>query len=112
MLTTSEIRLCAWCGEAFRRPVYRSGESRDYCSRLHHQWALQVANEDYPLVDCPRCGHHDMRIAAPDWAICQTCGHQTDRPDLPAGSLTPRDMSQDMSETRERLAIGGRRRRA
>ena len=108
MLTTSEIRLCAWCGEAFRRPIHGRGEPRDYCSHLHHQWALRVANEDYPLVDCPRCGHRDMRIAAPDWAICQTCGHQTDRPDLPAGSLTPRDMS----DTRERLAIGGRRRRA
>ena len=107
---SSNTRNCAWCG----RPCYgppHGDEADTYCSRLHQDWDDSIARGEYPEVDCPRCQHPDLRIAGPDWAICQTCGYQTDRPDLPAGSLTPRNMNTDMSDTRERLAIDSRRRR-
>lgn len=103
--------VCAWCGNQCYRNATGDDEQRLYCSRLHQVWADSIARGEYPKVDCPRCSHGDLRIAAPDWAICQTCGYQTDRPDLPAGALTPRNMNTDMSETRERLAIDSRRRR-
>ena len=100
---------CDWCGRRFERPPGSSVGATNYCSRLHQEWAEIIAAGEYPATECPRCGHHDMRIAAPDWAICQTCGCQTDRPDLPPGALTPRDMTRNMSETRVRLAISDRR---
>ena len=57
----------------------------------------------FPLVECPRCGRHDLRVAAPDWAICQTCAYQTDRPDLLPGPITPRNMFSNNSDIKERL---------
>ena len=101
---------CRWCGRPCRR-TESAREQRIYCSRLHQNWAESVARGEYPKTECPRCGHVDLRIAGPDWAICQTCGHQTDRPDLPSGALTPRNMTINMRDTRERLAINSRRRR-
>ena len=95
--------MCAWC----RQPVRDLGrtDAPVYCSRLHQDWARAVAAGGYPVADCPRCGRHDLRIAAPDWAICQTCGYQTDRPDLPAGVLTTAEiMNHSMSDIKERLA--------
>ena len=93
--------VCAWCGQ----PVRDIGrhDAPAYCSRLHQEWAETVAAGGYPVADCPRCGRHDLRIGGPDWAICQTCGYQTDRPDLPAGVLTPRDMNHSMADIKERL---------
>ena len=81
-----------------------NGQPRLYCSRLHQEWAYAVAMGKFPLVDCPRCGRHDLRVAAPDWAICQTCAYQTDRPDLLPGPITPRNMFSNNSDIRERLA--------
>ena len=70
---------------------------------LQPGFAQMVAEGKFPVMDCPRCVRHDLRIAAPDWAICQTCGFQTDRPDLPAGVLTPRNMNVSMVDIKERL---------
>ena len=93
--------MCAWCGQ----PVRSLGRAHApvYCSRLHEDWARAVAAGGYPVADCPRCGRHDLRVAGPDWSICQTCGYQTDRPDLPAGVITPRDMTRSMADIRKRL---------
>ena len=104
MLTTVITLTCSWCQRAFERPPGGVDDSPDYCSRLHREWAERIERGEYPVTDCPRCGRHDLRIAAPDWAICQTCGHQTDRTDLPAGLLTPRNMNRSMSDIKERLA--------
>ena len=88
---TAKTALCGWCGRRFNKPPWGSGESQDYCCRQHQRWAIRVAAEDFPVTDCPRCQCRDLKIAAPDWAICQTCGYQTDRPDLTAGQVTPRN---------------------
>ena len=103
MTAPATIGACTWC----RQPVnvfHLVGGSQVFCSRLHQDWAESVARGEYPVAGCPRCGRHDLRIAAPDWAICQTCGHQTDRMDLPAGVITPRNMNQSMADIKERLA--------
>ncbi len=63
-----------------------------------------MAEGRYPIADCPRCGRHDLRIDAHDWGIRQTCGYQTDRHDLPAGVITPRNMNLSMADIKERLA--------
>ena len=104
MAASASTRLCAWCQQPFDRPPRGSGQPQVYCSRLHQEWAYAVAMGKYPPTDCPRCGRHDLRIAAPDWAICQTCGYQTDRPDLPVGVLTPRNMSRSTSDIKRHLA--------
>ena len=109
--STTRMANCAWCGKRCYRIASSGDEQHAYCSRLHQEWADSIARGEYPATECPRCGHGDMRIAGPDWAICQTCGYQTDRSDWPAGALTPRNMNTDMSDTRERLAIDSRRRR-
>ena len=101
MVVGTEKTTCAWC----RQPLgilARNGEPT-YCSQLHQDWALAVANGGYPVTDCARCGRHDLRIAGPDWAICQTCGYQTDRPELPAGVITPKNMNHSMADIKERL---------
>ena len=104
MATTTPTLRCAWCRQSFARPPRDTADPEVYCSRLHQEWADAVAMDKFPAVDCPRCGRNDLRIAAPDWAICQTCGYQTDRPDLPAGMLTPRNMNRSMSDIKNRLA--------
>ena len=104
LATTIPVVRCAWCQQRFARPERGGGQPQEYCSRLHQEWAWRVAREDYPLIDCPRCGRHDMRIAAPNWAICQTCGHQSDRPDLLAGTIAPRGISHGIDDIRDRLA--------
>ena len=109
MATTTLTLRCAWCRQSFARPPRATADPEVYCSRLHQDFAHMVAEGKFPVVDCPRCGRNDLRIAAPDWAICQTCGYQTDRPELATGPITPSNMNRDMSETRERLAISDRR---
>ena len=104
---TAETIRCAWCSQTFVRPPRGSGQPQVYCSRLHQEWANAVAMGKFPLVDCPRCGRHDLRVAAPDWAICQTCGYQTDRLDLEPGPITPRNMFSNNSDIKERLAGAG-----
>ena len=105
MRSVNATAVCAWCGQAFRRPPKGSGPgTRDYCSRLHHGWARALSSGAFPIIDCPRCGRHDMLVAAPDWAICQTCGRQTDRPDLSPGQLTPRGNSLVMGELKNLTA--------
>ena len=105
MATSAATAICAWCGQPFRRlPKGSCARSHDYCSALHYRWARAVARGDYPLVDCPRCGRHNMRVAGPDWAICQTCGYQTDRPDLSPGALTPRGNSLVMKDLKNLIA--------
>lgn len=99
---TTTTTACAWCRQAPGSSAPGNGPA--YCSRLHQDWANAVAAGKFPITDCPRCGRRDLRIAAPDWAICQTCGYQTDRPDLPAGAITPRNMNLSMADIRERLA--------
>ena len=100
--TALDVKTCAWCGQAVAA-FQPDGVAQVYCSPLHQDWARAVAAGKYPVADCPRCGRHDLRIAAPDWAICQTCGYQTDRPDLPAGAITPRNMNHSMADIKERL---------
>ena len=102
--TTTVSTVCAWCRRAFACPPSGNGETQIYCSSLHQDWAYAVAMGKFPLVDCPCCGRHDLRIASPDWAICQTCGYQTDRPDLPGGVLAPRNMNSSISDIKNRLA--------
>ena len=102
MATTTTIR-CSWCWAPFNQLPSRGATPEAYCSNLHREWAGAVAAGKFPVADCPRCGRHDLRIAAPDWAICQTCGYQTDRPDLPAGVITPRNMNHSMADIKERL---------
>ncbi len=99
-LSLRNITTCAWCRQSFQQIAH---QPEQYCSRLHQDWALAVANGEYPVTDCARCGRHDLRIVAPDWAICQTCGYQTDRPDLPAGVITPCNMNHSMADIKERL---------
>ena len=101
---TTVSTVCAWCRQTFTCPPRGDREPQVYCGRLHQEWAQAVATGKYPVADCPRCGRHDLRIAAADWGICQTCGYQTDRPDLPAGVLTPRNMNSSMSDIKNRLA--------
>ena len=101
---TAETIRCAWCSQTFVQPPRGSGQPQVYCSRLHQDWVNAVAMGKYPLVDCPRCGRHELRIAAPDWAICQTCGYQTDRPHLSPGQIAPRDMFRGNAHIRARLA--------
>ena len=103
----TNMATCCWCRQSFARLHQGSGDPHSYCSRLHQDWAAAIAAGRYPLVDCPRCGRHDLRIAAPDWAICQTCGYQTDRPDLEPGPITPRNMFSNNSDIKERLARAG-----
>lgn len=102
MTTTTISTACAWCRRAL--VIGASGDGPEYCSRLHREWAVAVATGKYPVVDCPRCGRHDLRIAAPDWAICQTCGYRTDRPNLEPGRITPANMFSNNSDLRQRLA--------
>ncbi len=102
MTIGSETTTCAWCRQPFSYLAHSS--TPEYCSRLHQEWSNEVAAGKYPVAECPRCGRHDLRIAAPDWAICQTCGYQTDRPDLPPGAITPRNMNHSMADIKERLA--------
>ena len=99
--TAVALKACAWC----RQPLgsFPSGGPA-FCCRLHQDWWESIARGGFPVADCPRCGSHDLRIAGPDWAICQTCGYQTDRPDLPVGVLTPRNMNSSMSDIKNRLA--------
>ncbi len=104
MSAGTNMATCAWCRQPFNHPPTSCIATQVYCSRLHQDWANAVAGGKFPLANCPRCGRHDLRIAAPDWAICQTCGYQTDRPDLPAGVLTPRNMNRSMSDIKNRLA--------
>lgn len=101
MLSLRNIATCAWCRQQFQQLV----DQEQYCSQLHQAWALAVAGGEYPVADCPRCGRHDLRIAAPGWGICQTCGHQTNRPDLKPGRLTPRaELWSHTADIRQRLA--------
>ena len=90
---------CAWCREPFVR--IGGDEVPVYCSRLHQDWADAVATGKYPVVGCPRCGCGDLRIAAPDWGICQTCGYLTDRPDLEVGRITPKNAKRDFGALRQ-----------
>ena len=72
-ITVTDTPACAWC----RDPIERTGKHGPkplYCSNLHRYWA-----------------------------ICQTCGYQTDRPDLKPGRLTPRNMFSNNSDIKERL---------
>ena len=103
MATITDTPACAWCRDPIER-MGKHGPKPLYCSNLHRYWAIRVDRERYPKIDCPRCGRRDLCIAGPDWAICQTCGYQTDRPDLPAGVLTPRNMNRSMSDIKNRLA--------
>ena len=104
MATPASKRRCAWCRQPFNRPPHGSGQPQVYCSRLHEGRAYSVAMGKYPLVDCPRCRRHDLRIAGPDWGICQTCSHRTDRPNLSPGQIAPRDMFRGNADIRQRLA--------
>ena len=111
MATVAATATCSWCGQPFRRLPKGSGAgTRDYCSALHHRWARSVSSGKFPVVDCPRCGRHDMRVAAPDWAICQTCGHQTDRPDREPGLIAARS-DRSRRDVYERLGLPLVRRR-
>jgi len=103
-LSLRNLASCAWCRRPFSALTGADGRPERYCSQLHQVWAVAVANGEYPVADCPRCGRHDLRIAAPDWGICQTCGFQTDRPNLEPGRITPANMFNDNSDIRERLA--------
>ena len=105
--TTAIATACAWCRRAFPCPPSSNGETQIYCSRLHQDWAQAVSAGRYPVAHCPRCGRHDLRVAGPDWAICQTFGYQTDRPDLEPGPITPRNMFSNNSDIKERLARAG-----
>ena len=96
--------VCAWCQQRFVKPSWGSGQPKDYCSYRHQLWAWQVSRGKFPLDDCPRCGCHDLTITGPDWAICQTCGYQTDRPDLAPGEITPRGSLSTLGGIKERLA--------
>lgn len=104
MLTTVIALACSWCQRAVERPLRAGDNAPVYCSRLHRDWAEAVATGKFPATDCPRCGRHDLRIAAPDWGICQTCGFQTDRPNLEPGRITPANMFNNNSDLRKRLA--------
>ena len=77
MTTPTPTLRCAWCRQSFARPPRDTADPEVYCSRLHQEWTERIVAGEYPATECPRCGHRDMRIAAPDWAICQTCGYQT-----------------------------------
>ena len=102
-ITVTDTPACAWC----RDPIERTGKHGPkplYCSNLHRYWAIRVARERYPKIDCPRCGRRDLCIAGPDWAICQTCGYQTDRPDLPPGALTPQGSSLVMHDLKQHIS--------
>ena len=113
MATNAAVAICSWCGQPFRRLPKGSGSgTRDYCSALHYRWARSMNSGKFPVVDCPRCGRHDMRVAAPDWAICQTCGYQSDRHDREPGTLTPRGSNLVVRDLREHLGLPARLRRA
>ena len=103
MTSTTTTTTCTWCRQPLRA-LASDGDAQVFCSRLHQDWAGAVAMGKFPVADCPRCGRHDLRIAAPDWAICQTCGYQTDRPNLTPGHITPMNMFRDNTDIRERLA--------
>ena len=85
-----DLAICAWCRQPFHLLPRGTGRPQAYCSRLHRDWAQAVAMGKYPLMGCPRCGVRDLRIAAPNWGICQTCGCLTYRHDLHAGLITPK----------------------
>ncbi len=101
--STAATALCAWCREPFVR-IAGGDEVSVYCSRLNQDWADAVAMGKYPLVECPRCGCSDLRVAAPDWGFCQTCGYLTDRPDLEVGRITPKKSKRGISYLRNNLA--------
>lgn len=96
--------VCGWCRRSFTKPPWGSVEPQDYCCKRHKIIADHVGRGRFPLDECPRCGRHDLRIAGPDWAICQTCGYQTDRPDLDGGEITPRGSLTTLGGIKERLA--------
>ena len=104
MQATYDDAVCRWCRCPFRAPAPGNGQPPAYCSRLHQEWAHRVAEGDYPAVECARCGRLDLLIAAPDWGICQTCGYQTDRPDLLPGQLAPTSIFQSYRELQATLA--------
>ena len=103
-----ETVLCAWCHQPFVRPPWGSGEPQGYCSALHRRWAVTRSRGEFPVADCPRCGVRDLRVVDCDWGICQTCGYQTDRPDLLPGQLAPRNIYGNHSDLRERMRAARR----
>ena len=76
-------RVCTWCGGDF------TGGRSDYCSDEHRRLARTIQAGSIPQRPCPRCGCNDLRIASAEFAICQTCGFQPDRPELLIVELAP-----------------------
>ena len=107
LITRNNAGVCGWCRQRFARPQWGSGESLEYCTRQHQIFANRVASGNLPVIACPRCQCRDLIVATPDWAICQTCGYQTDRPDLMAGAITPRGSLLTGRGIKQRLAEGG-----
>ena len=76
-------RACTWCGEEF------TDRRSDYCSDEHRRLARTIQGGSIPKRPCPRCGHNDLCIASAEFAICQTCGFQPDRPELLIVEIAP-----------------------
>ena len=83
LTTRRPPRVCTWCGGDF------TGGRGGYCSDEHRRLARTIQAGSIPQRPCPRCGCNDLRIAAAEFAICQTCGFQPDRPELLIVELAP-----------------------
>ena len=83
LTTRRPPRVCTWCGSEF------TDGRGDYCSDEHRRLARTIQAGSIPQRPCPRCGCNDLRIAAAEFAICQTCGFQPDRPELLIVELAP-----------------------
>lgn len=102
---TTTTTTCEWCHQPFKTPAWGSGEPQRYCNTYHADLARRVARGEYPLTDCPRCNRRDLRIVSPQWSICQTCGYQTDRPDLGPGAITPSNPARSTADIRQAREI-------
>ena len=70
-------------------PTWDNGVTRLYHSDEHRRLARTIQAGSIPQRPCPRCGCNDLRIASAEFAICQTCGFQPDRPELLIVELAP-----------------------
>ena len=96
--------ICGWCHQPFTTLPQGGGEPQMYCTTNHGDLARRVARGEYPITYCPRCTRRDLRIVSHEWGICQTCGFQTDRPDLGPGAITPANPHKPYDDVRRALA--------
>lgn len=88
----SAVRICGnpFCGAEFNPPPRGNGQPLVYCSVGCKDLTRRLQGTNDVLIDCPRCGQHDMYLDIDGFACCATCGYLPDDPLRSCGRIAQR----------------------